>query len=104
MLVETVKMVLNGVYPQGELDFLLAHKNGQSKVELRRAPPAVSSLVVLRVPAHESAHTTSAPKLDDVPSLTRLGRASYDNIVRKHWHEALREVVRPSNSNPETAP
>src|SRR5260370_21281512 len=49
MLVETAKVMLNGVDLQRDLDFLLAHKDGQSKVELRRAPPAGGSPVVLRV-------------------------------------------------------
>jgi hypothetical protein len=53
MLVETVKVMLNGVHLQQDLDFLLAHKNGQSQVELQRPAQAGDTLVVLRVPSRE---------------------------------------------------
>ena len=38
MLVETVKVMLNDVYLQEGLDFLLAHKHGLSKVEPLSSP------------------------------------------------------------------
>src|SRR3981081_4514955 len=75
MLVETVKVMLNDVYLQEGLDFLLAHKHGQSKVELRRAPPAGDKLIVLRVPAHEPASADGqrrVAELDDVPPYEQL--------------------------------
>jgi hypothetical protein len=59
MLVESVKVMLNGAYLQEGLDFLLAHKQGQSKVELRRAPAAGAQLVALRVPARERARASA---------------------------------------------
>src|SRR5437660_2564350 len=86
MLVETVKVMLNDVYLQEGLDFLLAHKHGQSKVELRRAPRPGDRLVVLRVPARERA-TTGAQQpsthLDDVPPYDHLPKRIKDNIARE---------------------
>src|SRR3981081_319751 len=74
MLVETVKVMLNDVYLTEGLDFLLAHKHGESKIELRRAPAAGSSLVVLRVPARERARSDSgSPRVkDDIPPYDML--------------------------------
>jgi len=105
MLVETVKVILNDVYLQEGLDFLLAHKQGQSKVELRRAPRAGDKLVVLRVPARKSATTGAhyeSSHLEDVPPYDHLPKRVKDNIAREQWPEALREVVHTSTSIPET--
>jgi hypothetical protein len=107
MLVETVKVMLNDVYLQEDLDFLLAHKEGQSKVELRRAPNAGDRLVVLRVPARESFATrvrqATDDSDDDVPAYENLPRMVKDNISPEQWPEALREVVRPGAMIPEAA-
>src|SRR5438270_12935848 len=88
VLVDTVKVMLNDVYLQEGLDFLLAHKQGQSKVELRRAPRPGDTLVVLRVPAREHA-TTGAQQpsthVDDVPPYDRLPKRIKDNIAREQW-------------------
>jgi hypothetical protein len=104
MLVETVKVMLNGVYLQQDLDFLLAHKHGESKVELRRAPQPGDSLVVLRVPARQS-DATPKPKPksdDDVPAYEHLPKRVKDNIAPEQWPEAEREVVHTSAAIPET--
>jgi hypothetical protein len=105
MLVETVKVMLNGVYLQADLDFLLAHKNGQSKVELRRPPQAGDSLVVLRVPSREPPRSQKRSDAidDDVPAYEALPRAVRDNISRDQWPEARREVVKSGTKIPETA-
>jgi hypothetical protein len=106
MLVETVKVMLNNVYLAEGLDFLLAHKNGQSKVELRRPPRPGDTLVVLRVPARESAirrPTSAHPGPDDVPAYEALPRIVKDNISREQSPEALREVVHVGVAVPETA-
>jgi hypothetical protein len=105
MLVETVRTMLNDVYLQEGLDFLLAHKQGQSKIELRRAPRAGDKLAVLRVPAREPASVSAqrpSGHLDDVPPYEHLPRRVKDNIAREQWPDALREVVHTSTSIPET--
>ena len=83
MLVETVKVMLNGVYLEEGLDYLLAHKHGESRVELRRAPAPGDTLVVLRVPARASAAAPHhAPQVhDDVPPYEHLPREVKDNIA-----------------------
>jgi hypothetical protein len=105
MLVETVKVMLNGLYLQQDLDFLLAHKNGQSKVELRRPPKAGDNLVVLRVPSREpprsQKHADAAD--DDLPAYEALPRAVRDNLSPDQWREARREVVHGGTKIPETA-
>jgi hypothetical protein len=106
MLVDTVKVMLNGVYLQERLDFLLAHKNGESKVELRQPAQPGDSLVVLRVPAretHVSGQRRSAPGLHDVPEYDALPKRVKDNIAREQWPQALHEVVHPSGPIPESA-
>jgi hypothetical protein len=105
MLVETVKVMLNDVYLEEELDFLLAHKHGQSKVELRRAPAPGDRLVVLRVPARASAAAShpDSHHLDDVPPYEHLPKRVKDNIAPEQWPEAEREVVHAGASVPETA-
>ncbi|HEV7663794.1 MAG TPA: hypothetical protein VGQ62_09690 [Chloroflexota bacterium] len=105
MLVETVKVMLNGVYLEQDLDFLLAHKNGQSKVELRRPPKAGDSLVVLRVPARQPPRSQKgAAAVDhDLPDYEVLPRAVRDNLSPDQWREARREVVRSGTKIPETA-
>jgi hypothetical protein len=104
MLVETVKVMLNGTYLQQDLDFLLAHKDGQSKVELRRPPRAGDSLVVLRVPAREPPRPRQrTADDDDIPPYDDLPRSVKDNISREQWPEARREVVRTGTKIPETA-
>jgi hypothetical protein len=104
MLVETVKVMLNGVYLQEGLDFLLAHKQGQSKIELRRAPAPGSSLVVLRGPAREPARAgkDTAHDGDDVPPYDQLPRIVRHNIAREQWPEARREVLHAGATIPET--
>jgi hypothetical protein len=104
MLVETVKVILNGVYLQQDLDFLLAHKNGESKVELRRAPQPGDRLIVLRVPARDSGRANAphpVTALQDVP-YDQLPKRVKDNISREQWPHALREVVHPSAGIPES--
>jgi hypothetical protein len=105
MLVETVKVMLNGVYLQQDLDFLLAHKNGQSQVELRRPAQAGDTLVVLRVPSREPPRSQKRLDTadDDVPAYEALPRAVKDNISREQWPEARREVVRSGMKIPEPA-
>jgi hypothetical protein len=106
MPVETVKVMLNGVYLQEGLDFLLAHKHGESKVELRRPAQAGDNLVVLRVPAHEShlpGERRHALGLEDVPEYDGLPKRVKDNIAREQWPQALREVVHKSGPIPESA-
>jgi hypothetical protein len=105
MLVETVKVMLNGVYLQQDLDFLLAHKNGQSKVELRRPAQAGDSLVVLRVPSREPPRSPKRTDddVDDVPPYEDLPRRVRDNISPEQWPEARREVVHKGTKIPETA-
>jgi hypothetical protein len=102
MLVDTVKVMLNDVYLEEGLDFLLRHKDGQSKVELRRAPAAGSSLVVLRVPARET-QPASKHAEDDVPPYDELPRRVKDNISRERWPEARRLVIHPGTLIPDTA-
>jgi hypothetical protein len=94
--------MLNGVYLQEDLDFLLAHKHGDSKVELRRAPQSGDQLVVLRVPTTRPVGTAK-PKLDDdVPPYERLPKRVKDNIAPEQWPEAEHEVVQTSGTIPET--
>jgi hypothetical protein len=95
--------MLNGVYLQEDLDFLLvAHKHGDSKVELRRAPQSGDQLVVLRVPTTRPVGTAK-PKLDDdVPPYERLPKRVKDNIAPEQWPEAEHEVVHTSGPIPET--
>jgi hypothetical protein len=105
MLVETVKVMLNDVYLQEGLDFIVGHKQGQSKVELRRAPPAGSRLVVLRVPARQTPRAQPASqfsKIDDVPPYEDLPRIVKDNISREQWPEASRELIHTGTTIPET--
>ena len=105
MLVDTVKVMLNDVYLQEGLDFLLAHKHGESKVELRRAPAPGDRLVVLRVPARASAAAPSRSEsyhVDDVPPFEELPKQVKDNIAQQQWLEAQREVVHTGASVPET--
>ena len=105
MLVETVKVMLNGVYLQQDLDFLLAHKNGQSQLELRRPAQAGDTLVVLRVPSREPPRSQKRLDTadDDVPPYEALPRAVKDNISREQWPEVRREVVRSGMKIPEPA-
>jgi hypothetical protein len=104
MLVETVKVMLNGVYLEEGLDYLLAHKHGESRVELRRAPAPGDTLVVLRVPARASAAVSHhAPQVhDDVPPYEHLPKEVKDNIAPEQWPAAQREVVHTGSSIPET--
>jgi hypothetical protein len=105
MLVDTVKVMLNGVYLQQDLDFLLAHKHGESKVELRRPPKPGDQLIVLRVPAHDSQQVHGqrvAAGLDDVPPYEELPKRVKDNISREQWPHALREVIGRAGSIPES--
>jgi hypothetical protein len=105
MLVESVKVMLNGAYLQEGLDFLLAHKQGQSKVELRRAPAAGAQLVALRVPARERARSASEESRamkDDIPSYEALPRIVKDNLSAEQWALTRREVVPMGATIPET--
>ncbi len=104
MLVETVQVMLNGVYLEEGLDYLLAHKHGESRVELRRAPAPGDTLVVLRVPARASAAAPHhAPHVhDDVPPYEHLPKEVKDNIAPEQWPAAQREVVHTGTSIPET--
>jgi hypothetical protein len=79
-LVETVKVMLNGVYLEEDLDFLLRRKNGQSKIELRRPPSPGDTLLVLRVPSSDAPRIERAPELDDVPAYDQLPKAVKDNL------------------------
>jgi hypothetical protein len=103
MLVETVKVMLNDAYLLEGQDFLLAHKNGQSKIELRRPPRAGDTLVVLRVPARATASARQpSAHHDDVPPYDHLPKQVKDNIAREQWPEALHEVVHSGTSIPES--
>jgi hypothetical protein len=48
---DAVKVMLNGVYLEQDLDYILGRKDGQSIIEFKRAARAGASLVVMRVPA-----------------------------------------------------
>ena len=104
MLVEAAKVMLNGVYLEEDLDFLVRHKHGESKIELRRAPAPGDKLVVLRAPARESAvHPDHMPhEDDDVPAYEQLPKLVKDNIPREQWPHAEREVVHPGATIPDS--
>jgi hypothetical protein len=108
MLVESVKVMLNGVYLQEGLglDFLLVHKQGQSKVELRQAPPPGTHVVALRVPARASARRADAARHndthDELPPYEALPRIVKDNLSAEQWAHARREVVLAGSRIPET--
>jgi hypothetical protein len=106
MLVESVKVMLNDIYLQERLDFLLAHKQGESRVELSRAPAAGTRLIALRVPARESARAVHSQKetvRDDVPPYDELPRRVKDNIPRERWPLALHQVIYPGQPIPDSA-
>jgi hypothetical protein len=103
MLVDTVRVMLNYVYLQEDLDFLLRHKDGQSKIELRLPPRAGDRLVVLRVPAPVPDEPRPAEVDDDVPPYAKLPRRVKDNISAAQWPLAYREVVHTGITIPETA-
>jgi hypothetical protein len=104
MLVDTVKVMLNGVYLQQNLDFLLAHKDGQSKSGARTSTRAGDSVVVLRGPACEPprGRRRSGDQDDDVPAYDALPRRVRDNLSSEQWPEARREVVRTGATISET--
>jgi hypothetical protein len=103
MLVETAKVMLNGVYLQEDLDFLVRHKDGQSKIELRRPPAPGDRLIVLRVPAHTAVgHQKRASRSDDVPPYEQLPKRVKDNIAPRQWPQAQREVVHTGVTVPES--
>ena len=106
MLVESVNVMLNDVYLLEGLDFLLAHKHGQSKVETRQPPRAGDRLVVLRVPARPSVAARperSERGHDDVPPYSELPKRVKDNIAAEQWPAVLTLVVRPGSIIPESA-
>ena len=48
---QTVKVMLNDVYLQENTDYILGRREGESRIEFKRAPRAGDKVLVMRVPA-----------------------------------------------------
>jgi hypothetical protein len=103
MLVETARVMLNGVYLQEDLDFLVRHKDGQSKIELRRPPARRDQLLVLRIPARNpSTRRDASMAIDDVPQYEHLPKRVKDNVAPRQWPAAERAVVHKTATIPDS--
>ena len=103
--VDAVKVMLDGVYLEQDLDYLLGRKRGQSVIEFRRAPRAGASVMVMRVPAPAGRRQEAAAQsaIDDVPSYDQLPQLVKDNISAEQWPAARRGIVGEGATIPETS-
>jgi len=100
---DAVKVMLNGVYLLLDMDYLLGRKNGQSLLELRRAPSRGASLLVMRVPADERQPARGGPSaIGDLPAYSELPGVVKDNISVDQWPAASHAVVSEGGTVPET--
>lgn len=101
---DAAKVMLDGVYLEQDLDYILGRKGGQSLIEFRRAPRAGASVVVMRVPSLDTRpqkRRADSP-VQDVPSYDQLPQLVKDNISAQQWAAASHGIVHEGGTLPET--
>ena len=102
--VETANVMLNGAYLQLDDDYIVGRKQGQSIIELRRAPRAGDSVVVLRAPASDgrAEQRRHASAIQDVPPYENLPQLVKDNFSAEQWLAASRGIINEGATIPES--